>query len=247
MGGSGPRRRPGRSLAALLAAAALCAGCGQEDPDDTDDPMQTPQSYYPLVDGAQWVYRHDDWDEVVTASATIHEGEPAFLVSDSPNPGDDLRSDAIIATRDGRAVRLTKDEFLVGAGDAEVLTASVTYGVGFTRFNEAWVTQPVSWTERPEYERIETRPGSAPRPAELRRHTYTIMSKSESVRTNAGTFDCLVVQRTKDWEAEEDGLDPEDAETKTYWFAAGVGKVQERNDESGSLEVLTSYMIPGGS
>ncbi len=183
-------------------------------------------------------------DELVGAREL--DGQPAFLMSDSPNPSDDLRSDAIIASVAGRVVRLEKDEYLVGAGGSTVLTSSATYGVGFTRFNEDWANQQVGFRETPEYVRVETRPGEAtPRPPEARRHTFEIMNLRAQVQTPTGAFDCIEVKRTKDWEAEEDGGDASDADAKTFWFARGVGKVQERNDVTGSTEVLTSYEIPG--
>jgi len=230
------------SAAALLTLLAIATGCGQEDP-PTDPVGSVEKPYYPLVDGATWSYQHSDWVEQVTAEATTHEGGPAFLMSDSPNPKDNLRSDSIIVASSGRVARISKEEYLVG-GAMPVLTSSVTYGVGFTRFNEDWGKQPVGYKETPEYVRIETPPGGAPKAPEQRRHTFEVMNLAESVVTPAGTFDCIVIKRTKDWQAEEEGVDASDAATKTYWFARGVGKVQERNEETGSTEVLTSFEVP---
>jgi hypothetical protein len=231
------------TLAAVSGFAALCAGCSQKAP--VDEPQGTLQPYHPLVPGSTWQYAHSDWNEVVTlAAADPVGGAEAFLISDSPNPSDDLRSDAIITNIAGRVVRLTKDEYLVGSGGSATLTSSVTYGVGFTRFNEDWANQQVGYTESPAYVRIETPPGGAPRAPEDRSHTFEVMNLREEVSTPIGSFDCIVIKRTKDWEAVEDGVDASDADTKTFWFARGVGKVQERNDETGSTEVLTSYEIP---
>lgn len=231
------------SFVLALGLLGLGTACGQEDP---VDPGTELRPYHPLVDGSWWEYAHNDWTERVELSANDSgAGEPTFTMVDSPNPSDRLRSDSVIASVGGRVVRLSKEEFLVGAGDTEVLTASVTYGVGFTRFNEDWANQAIGFKETPEYERIETRPNSSPRPAEGRRHTFELMSLSERVTTGAGTFDCIVIKRTKDWEAEEQGLDASDADTKTFWFARGVGKVQERNEESGNVELLLDYSIPG--
>lgn len=232
------------ACAALAALPALCAGCGQEDP--VEDPDAASQPYHPLVPGSRWEYAHRTWDEVVTLGTAELDGQEAFLMSDSPNPSDDLRSDAIIASVDGRVVRLKKDEYLIGSGGASVLTSSTTYGVGFTRFNENWATQAVGYRETPEYIRVEARPNEAtPRPPEDRRHTFEVMNLHAQVDTPLGPFDCIEIKRTKDWEAEEDGVDASDADTKTFWFARGVGKVQERNDETGNTEVLISYEIPG--
>ncbi|HTV20368.1 MAG TPA: hypothetical protein VMG12_16910 [Polyangiaceae bacterium] len=221
----------------------LGVGCGQKDP---APPAPELSVYHPLVDGSWWEYAHNDWTERVELSAgATADGEPAFTMVDSPNPSDRLRSDSIIASVDGRVVRLAKEEFLVGTGGAEVPTSSVTYGVGFTRFNEDWANQAVGYKETPEYVRVETPPGAPARPAEGRRHTFEIMSLSERVVTGIGTFDCIVIKRTKDWQAEEEGVDLSDAETKTFWFARGVGKVQERNEETMNTEVLIDYSIPG--
>lgn len=227
------------ALSGLLGALLLSAACGQKTPDASVE-----ESYHPLVPGSSWKYQHDDWLEEVTLEATTFDGAPAFMMSDSANPKDNLRSDSIITVSEGRVLRMTKDEYLqVGTGDP-VIQSSVTYGVGFTRFNEAWAEQAVGYKETPEYIRVETPPGGTARPGEERRHTFEVTSLSEEVSTPAGTFDCIVIRRTKDWQAQADGVSLEDAETKTYWFARGVGKVQERNEETLSVELLTEFEIP---
>lgn len=230
------------ALLGLLGCLGLGTACGQEDP---APPPSEPQPYHPLVSGSWWEYAHTNWTERVELTA-MDDGT-SFVMADTPNPRDDepLRSDSVLSSVGGRVVRLTKEEFLVRPDGEEVLTASVTYGVGFTRFNEDWANQAVGYRETPEYMRVETPAGAAPRPAEPRRHTFEIISLSEEVTTGRGRFDCIVIRRTKDWEAEEQGIDVSDAETKTFWFARGVGKVQERNEDSGNTEVLIDYFIPG--
>lgn len=226
---------------APVVSSGLCTGCGQKDPEETNGP---PEPYHPLVAGSWWEYAHNDWTERVELSAGTFEGQEAFVMTDSPNPSDDLRSDSIILSIEGRVARMTKDEIFVGAPGGEVPMASVTYGAGFTRFNESWATQPVGYKDTPAYERVETPPGGPPRAPEARKHTFEIMSLSERVQTGAGMLDCIVIKRTKDWQAEEEGLDASDAQTKTFWFARGVGKVQERNEETLNTEVLIGYSIP---
>jgi hypothetical protein len=213
--------------------------CGQEAP---PEPVTGSVSYHPLVDRAWWEYDHGGrWTERVTLTADVD----GFIMSDSPNPSDGLRSDSIISNVGGRISRMTKDEYLVAStGAAGVLQSSVTYGVGFTRFNEDWANQAVGFKESPEYVRVETPPGQPAKPGEARKHTFEIISLSEEVVTAAGTFDCIVIQRTKDWQAEAVGMEASDAQTKRFWFAPGVGKVQERNEESGSTELLTAFEIP---
>jgi hypothetical protein len=218
----------------------LATGCGQKEP----APPAPPQPYHPLVAGSWWRYAHSDWTERVELNeTTTDDGAPAFALVDSPDD-DQLRSDSVIASVDGRIVRLAKKEYLVNSDGSEMLTSSVTYGVGFTRFNEDWANRDVGYKETPEYIRVETPPDGAARPAQQRRHTFEIMSLSEEVTTGSGTFDCIVIRRTKDWQAEEEGVDLSDAETKTFWFARGVGKVQERNEATQNLELLLDYYIP---
>ena len=216
--------------------------CGQEAP---PEPVTGSVSYHPLVDGAWWEYDHGGrWTERVTLTANV-DGMPGFIMSDSPNPSDGLRSDSIISNAGGRISRMTKDEYLVpSTGAPGVLQSSVTYGVGFTRFNEDWANQAVGFKESPEYVRVETPPGQPARPGEARKHTFEVISLSEEVVTAVGTFDCIVIQRTKDWQAEAVGMEASDAQTKKFWFAPGVGKVQERNEETGSTELLTAFEIP---
>lgn len=232
----------GKTLSVALWAVALglSLGCGQDPPPDETSTGE----YHPLVDGAWWEYAHSDWTERVTVESTTFQGEPAFLMSDSPNPSDQLRSDAILTKVDGRIARMTKDEYLIAASGDATLVSSVTYGVGFTRFHEAWASAPVGFQETPEYVRVETTPGGSPGPGEARRHTFEILSLSDRQVTPAGTFDCIQVRRTKDWQAEEDGLDADDAEAKVFWFARGVGKVREFNEDSGSSESLIAFEIP---
>lgn len=228
------------SITIALAAAAL-AGCGQDPP---PDPV-VGGDYHPLVDGSSWRYAHDDWVETVTLTTTTFEGQPAFLMSDSPNPSDRLRSDAVLTKVEGRIARVSKDEYLVSAGETEgTLQSSATYGVGFTRFNEDWANQSVGFRESPEYVRVETPPGGQPLPPEDRKHSFEIISLSDELVTPAGTFDCIQIRRTKDWQAEADGLDASDAQTKDFWFARGVGKVREENVDTGSSETLIEFEIP---
>ena len=226
----------------LACGLAASVACGQKSPGEPADASQQP--YFPLVPGAWWEYQHSDWTERVTVESAEFNGSAAFLMSDSPNPKDSLRSDSIITSVDGRAARMTKDEYLIGSDDSELLISSVTYGTGFTRFNEDWANQAVGYKETPAYVRVETPPGAEPKAPEARRHTFEILALADPLNTPRGTFTCIIIQRTKDWQAEEEGLDPEEAETKQYWFARGVGKVQELNVETGHTEILSDFSIP---
>jgi len=224
-----------------LSSALLVLACGQQPP---PPPATTLAPYQPLADGAWWDYQHADWVEKVTLSASNWDGESAFIMSASPNPKDGVRSDATLVARDGRVSRVFKQEYLVGPNAEATLKDSVDYGAGFTRFDESWAQQAVGFEETPEYERVETPAGGTAKPAEARRHTFRILSLSEQVSTPLGNFDCIEIRRTKDWQAEEQGLDAADAQPKLFWFARGVGKVRELNLDSGKGELLTDYFLP---
>jgi hypothetical protein len=240
--GGQPSKRAGgqraRGLWGGVLALLLCAACGQEDPE-----APSVESYHPLVDGSAWDYEHNSWIEHVTLTATTYEGRAAFSLASSADPDDGIRSEAILADDGGRIVRLAKSDYQQGA-EGDTLLSTITYGVGFTRFNEAWANETVGFQESPEYTRVETPAGGTPRTGEFRKHTFEVLSLSERVITPAGSFDCIKIRRTKDWQAEEGGTDAADAQTKTFWFARGVGRVKEQNDETGRIETLSAFDAP---
>jgi hypothetical protein len=203
----------------------------------------------PMADGATWTYWHTSkggWSEAQTVTTGEYDGEPVFVVSDTPDPdpASSLRADSYIALKGGKLLRLYKEEFWVDPTDPdnEVLNATATYGVGFTRCNEAWANAEVGWSESPEYERVETPSGQAAKAPETRKHTFTVEGREDVTATKGGPSftDCVKVRRSKDWAA----VDGEDADEKLYWFCPGVGKVREENVVSGNFEELTEYDIP---
>lgn len=209
--------------------------------DDEELSAAIDTDYYPMTDGAVWRYQHVGWVEEITATQIEFEEEVAFIVSDSPNPSDDLQSDSILTKREGRWLRIAKEVFL-STPTGDILDSSSDYGVGFTRFNDAWVTSGVGFAETPSYERVET-PGTLEEnspEAEARRHTFEVVAIDQIVETPAGTFNCIEIKRTKDWQADL-GNDPQ---VKRFWFAPGVGKVREFNEGNGNTEFLLEFSLP---
>ena len=213
---------------------------------ETSAPPASNDGICPMVAGASWTYWHTSkggWSETQTVTTGEYEGEPVFIVSDTPDPDASLRSDSYIAATDGKLLRLYKEEFWVDPTNPDNVlpNATATYGVGFTRCNEAWADAEVGWSESPEYERVETPNGQAAKPAETRKHTFTVEGREDLTTDEGLSFtDCVKVRRSKDWAA----TGVEDAEEKLYWFCPGVGKVREENVASGNYEELTDYEIP---
>lgn len=213
------------------------------DTTDTTDTGSSNDELCPMKAGATWTYKHTNWTEVQTVTAMEYEGEPAFLVKDTPDPSDNLRADSVLVKRDGRLLRVYKEEFWVNPNtSAETLDAKATYGVGFLRCDEAWATKKPGWSETPEYIRVETVGTDPAKAPEERSHTYTVEGREDITTAKGQTFgDCLRVRRSKDWAAVDSA---EDAKEKLYWFCPGVGKVREQNVENGKIEELVEYEIP---
>lgn len=211
--------------------------------DTTSDGVPLKDQLCPMAVGATWTYKHSDWTEVQTVTATEYDGESAFMIKDTPDPGDNLRGNSVHVKRDGRLLRVFKEELYVSPDTSvESLESSATYGVGFLRCDEAWATKDAGWQETPEYIRIETKVGKSPKAPEERRHTFTIEGREDRTTSNGKTYrNCVVVRRTKDWAEQATG---EEAQEKRFWFCPGVGKVREENVATEKFEELVEYSLP---
>lgn len=243
----------------LMAAVA----CGQKAPEDDSNggnggngpvapspnggdgggggPVAVPEmSYLPLVDGSTFTYVHSKgWQETLTISATTYEGGPAFLVTDTPNP-DGERTESIFI-QDGTRVRRVLKEIFDTLND-DALISSTVYDPGFVRVDDAWSEQAAGFEAMEAYERTETTPADGTGPTEDRSHVF-IVEGLENVTTNAGVFrNCLRVRRQRTWQTD---VPSEEAQEKLFWFAPGVGKVQEETLNNGNTEFLEAYSIPG--
>ncbi len=192
---------------------------------------QDVEDYFPLVDGGSWVYRHThqvdgQWIEEVFMAATTFDGEPAFLVSDTP----DLSQEISLQTwqRIGSAVsRVYREQTL----DGDVVL-TVTYDPGFLRFDSSW--NAVGVVTDNVYRREETKPDGTSSAA-IREQTFTVLDTAASVTVEAGSFDdCLLVERAR----------ADNGSTAHFWFARGVGKVREEDPETQTVEELVSFELP---
>ncbi|MEX1363725.1 MAG: hypothetical protein AB1Z98_11395 [Nannocystaceae bacterium] len=233
---------------ALLAVFGLGPACNQADPpglDGSDSGTVVPLgegelgSYFPLVDGGQWVYeiREDGQlgePEIVDARAVEFAGAPAMLFVDNPKPDGDFTESTIV--RRGSSAERVHKEVVTPAGVRTI----VDYDPGFTRFDDAW-TEPGGKGER-RYERTELSPMDVdPVPdVETRGHVFTVLSVDEEVTVPAGTFSCVAVERLRTTGASA-------GERVLLWYAAGVGKVREERPATGRTEELAELSIPGGA
>jgi hypothetical protein len=210
------------------------------DEDGGAEPPVEDTAYYPVTDGARWVYRHSGgstWDEEVVLSHVTHEGKPAFMLRDTPGPSG-KRSETVLARVGSQIARVYREEL---QGDS--LQATATYDPGFARFDHAWVMRADGYTETLSYGRVERDAGGTITADGDRSHEYTIESHDETVEVPAGTFeDCLRVRRSR---VRSDMAEPVEGDEDLFWFCPGVGKVREQDTVSLESEELVSFDILG--
>jgi hypothetical protein len=222
-----------RYLTYVFATLVLTlSACGQTDPgspSESDD-------YFPLIDGARYEYLHSNggWTEIVE----IEEGQGGTFLQHQSGDPDGESSVSTFEVDDGDVLRVAEDQLI----DDE-LVYSAEYDPGFLRFSAAWVDAETGFEETRRYDRTETEADMEPKDPQPRAHTFTVESVTDTVKVPAGTFrNCLKVRRVR--ALDDDSIDDpmaQEEQDKLYWFAPGVGKIQEQNTVSGSTEVLESY------
>jgi hypothetical protein len=212
----------------------MLSACSQTDP---GSPPES-EDYFPLIDGARYEYLHSNggWTEIVE----IEEGAGGTFVQHQSGDPDGESSVSTFEVDDGDVLRVAEDQLI----DDE-LVYSAEYDPGFLRFSAAWVDAETGDEETRRYERTETEAGMEPKDPQPRAHTFSVESTSETVKVPAGTFrNCLRVRRVRalDDPSIDDPMAQQEQD-KLYWFAPGVGKIQEQNVMSGSTEVLETYSL----
>lgn len=241
-GDAGDAARPGMDSGSALPGADAASEPDSGDPITPVDAGPPELDFYPLVDGAEWLYRHGGgtaWDEEVTLSEVEYEGAPAFLLADSPGL-DGTRSESILVRDATRVLRVHREEY---TGDQ--LSLSADYVPGFLRFDRAWLEQDVGYSETSTYDRKEydglgqlVREGP-------RGHEYTLEAFPTSVEVLAGRFDgCLRVHRSRIRAVADPVMSGDEDQ---FWFCPGVGKVREFDRITGQSEELVSCSIPRGA
>ena len=226
-------------LLALGLSSVACSG----DKDPPQSPGGPAEDYYPLLDGRQLVYRHSSnngWNETLT---TTQNADGTFLETDTPNP-DGERSETILRKDSaGRIIRISKEQYVDDVLDFSVDYMGGNYD-GFVRYDPAWVGLETGETMTIDYERTETPAGGPADETRARSHIYKSFGRETIQLSATGEtfYDCLKIQRERNY---TNNLgDPED-QTKLFWFAAGIGKVQEQTITGGdSSEQLIEYPEP---
>lgn len=219
--------------------AALGDDAGADDDDASAPEPFEETAYYPVTDGARWVYRHAGgartWDEEVVLTHVRYQGAPAFMLRDTPGPSG-TRSETVLGRDGSKISRVYREEL---RGDS--LQTATTYEPGFVRFDHAWVAREDGYTETLRYDRVE-RDGTGAITADGdRSHRYVIEAHDAVVEVPAGTFEaCLRVRRTRTRAVD---TQPAEGDEDLFWFCPHVGKVREQDTVTLETEELVSYDV----
>jgi len=212
----------------------LCASCGGEEPSGSGE-------YYPMSVGDYWVYEETGVYSgstttlryEVTGEETLtleHADGPrdVFVVENTfPGTSDEYRLQYV--EDDGtRAVRIKHEIF-----DAtQTLTKVREYDPGFLRFDRSRIGKDEQWTEEL-VEYTDTLDGTPVQNKQVQ-YQYKVIDRHQTVTVEAGTFDCLVIERSVVYGTV--------GEVKVYYFAPGVGKIKEIT-ENDKEENLVAYQV----
>jgi hypothetical protein len=225
------------------ASGAAGSKSSTKDAGDNGDALEhfeagAADSRFPLVAGARWTYRHtsqtkDPWDEIATMRDTTYEDKPAFILEDEEDAeGAQTRSTLIVQ---GTGVYRAFREVRVDGA----LALQVKYDPAFLRYDEAWlkagdtITLDDDWTQSCIMTSIASK--CAPGAVEVGKttHKYTVVDTHVDISVPAGKFDAIEIER----------FNPDESETRRFWFAPGVGKVREEDAESGAVEELAEFVV----
>ena len=228
-----------RELLLFAIAAAVLAACGDDAPNEIDGGMTectapASERYLPLVIGATWTYDTSDMGmPVVVKTSTVEALEDvgerkAGFIAYRVRTGKSGGVGDVVSWQEDRCtsiVRHREQQYDVN----DVLETDQFYVPGKLRVDETEgrVVFGARYTQSYTEVEVDNIPGDT---TTTKDEVWMVEAVDEMVTVAAGTFATLRVRKTTSGDAD-----------KTYWFAKGVGKVQEMGEQT---ETLTSYTIP---
>ena len=217
--------------------AGTASQAGTTDACDVD----LSDSYYPLVDGARWTYRHREGSDIRLETVSVVTMGDQYLLTDEASNGK-----VVEGTLERRGCAVFRVRKLVTQDDEVVL--DVDYDPGFLRMDDTltdvgdelvlqYDRRAVS-TDGFGDQQIEENCSSCGPEFPPREHRFVVEEVGADCPVGEQMFECIVVRRER-IEAGELG------ETKRFWFARGVGKVRETQELSGKIEELLEFDLPG--
>jgi hypothetical protein len=238
-----------RVVAGLAVVAAI--GCGaKNDPSggsgftgplaqDGAVPQATSGRYQPLAVGALWVYQVTDTGNVAytknSSCVSLEDAGGAFAGTMAYKISENVKNSTQYTwyQMTDTDVRRLHDEQLDSSGAVSSDDWYMPYNL---RIDESpdHLMEGAKW--QLSYQDAHT---SAKKPAKTTTVTedWSTDAANETVTVPAGTFSAVRITRT---DTSSGGS------AKTQWFVPGVGKIREQNN-TGHLEVLTSYQLPSGN
>ncbi|HXU63367.1 MAG TPA: hypothetical protein VN962_16830 [Polyangia bacterium] len=231
----------------LLGGGLLAAGCGAPaiNGNNMDAPLAQPDAvatvtvgrYQPLAVGAQWVYQVTDTNNVAyTKSSSIVSFEDvggAYAGTMTYKLSETVKSSTQFTwyQQTDTDTRRLHDQSLDSTG---ALSSDDWYAPYNLRIDEAPEHLAVGAMWQLTYQDAQTNAKKGTSKTTTTTENWSVDAVDETVTVPAGTFTAVRITRTDTASG---------GSAKTQWFVAGVGKVREENN-SGHLEVLTSYSIP---
>jgi hypothetical protein len=223
-------------LAMLVSPLPLLAACNQDDPPQNapggDAGAAAGEFLLPWAEGNSWTYQVTGDGETSTKVVTV--GALQEVGGSGPNQ-DELANRTV--TRKGERDETVSWQDRVGDRVIRYREQSFKASTGQPDLEDHWdphklhidgsadrIVAGAHWTES--YEETKTRAEGGTTSAQ-RTDQWSVKAADEEVTVPAGTFRAVVFEKKS-------------TDTKTYWYAPGVGKVKETG---GQTEELVTYTV----
>jgi hypothetical protein len=233
-----PIGRAGRILLMAMAVSpfALLAACNQDDPPDAasdgDAGVAAGEFLLPWAVDNSWTYQVTGDGEVTTKVVTVGVVEPvggsgpnqAVLANRTVTAKGEQDETVSWQERVGdRVIRYREQSFKASTGELDIEDHWDPHKLHVDGSADR-IVAGANWTESYEETKIRGEGGTTTAP---RTDQWFVKAVDEQVTVPAGTFHAVVFEKKS-------------TDTKTYWYAPGVGKVKETG---GQTEELVSYKV----